>query len=437
MIQTNELVWRLNMNNSQLGFLSSATRTKYRFSLLIWLIVIAFTTLTSQLVACTDDSSSADTPTEEIPTAKPDTSAKGAPKTTVLNTGLSSPWGMAFLPDGRMLVTQKSGSMVIVSADGASVSEAFSPGLPGLVSGGQGGLLDVILDPDFNATSNTRVYWTFSEAGAGGAGTAVARGNLVGNSIQNAQVIYQQKPKVAGEGHFGSRLVFRGDKTLMVTLGERQLDDPANPGTDNAQNLKNTLGKTIRIKPDGGIPSDNPNFGVAGTLPEIWSNGHRNPQGAAMRPGTADLWVVEHGPLGGDELNRVLPGKNYGWPLRSYGCPYPAGINTPACRPGGGTHAPAFEEPKTYWLPTSTAPSGLIFYTGNRFDDLGWRGSLFTGGLAGTTLWRIALNGDNVSGMEEVAVVKSLGQRIRVVKQGPDGWIYLLTDGGQLIRLER
>ncbi|MEQ1535673.1 MAG: PQQ-dependent sugar dehydrogenase [Burkholderiaceae bacterium] len=388
-------------------------------------------------MACSNDASSADTPTEEIPTAPADASAKGAPKTIVLNNDLSSPWGMAFLPDGRMLVTQKSGSMVIVSADGSGVSEAFSHTLPDLVSGGQGGLLDVVLDPDFNATSNTRVYWTFSEAGAGGAGTAVARGNLVGNSIQSAQVIYRQTPKVIGEGHFGSRLVFRGDKTLMVTLGDRVLDDPANPTTANAQNLKTTLGKTIRINRDGSIPSDNPNFGVAGTLPEIWSMRHRNPQGAAMRPGTADLWVTEHGPMGGDELNRVLAGKNYGWPLRSYGCPYTAGVNTPSCRPGGGTHTPTFEEPKTYWLPTSTAPSGLMFYTGNRFDDLGWRGNVFTGGLAGSTLWRIALNGDNVSAMEEVAVVKNLGQRIRVVKQGPDGWIYLLTDGGQLIRLER
>lgn len=425
------------MNSRQLGFLLPSSRARYRFPFLALLIVITLAILTFQLMACSSDSSSAGTATEEIPTAPADASARGALKSTVLNTSLSSPWGMEFLPDGRMLVTQKSGSMVIVSADGASVSGAFSPGLPGLVSGGQGGLLDVILDPDFNATSNTRVYWTFSEAGAGGAGTAVARGNLVGNSIQSAQVIYRQTPKVGGEGHFGSRLVFRGDKTLMVTLGDRQLDDPANPTTAYAQNLKTTLGKTIRITQDGGIPSDNPNFGVAGALPEIWSTGHRNPQGAAMRPGTADLWLTEHGPLGGDELNRVLPGSNYGWPLRSYGCPYTDGINTPACRPGGGTHAPTFEEPKTYWLPTSTAPSGLMFYTGNRFDDLGWRGSVFTGGLVGATLWRMALNGDNVSAMEDVAVVRNLGQRIRVVKQGPDGWIYLLTDGGQLIRLER
>ena len=425
------------MNFFQLGFLSAAARARYSWWFLAWIVLIALTIVTSQLVGCSSDASSAGTATEEIPTAPADPSLSGAPKTTVLNSGLSSPWGMAFLPDGRMLVTQKSGSMVIVSADGTSVSGAFSPGLPGLVSGGQGGLLDVVLDPDFNLASNPVIYWSFSEAGAGGAGTAVARGRLVGNSIQSAQVIYRQTPKVAGEGHFGSRLVFRGDKTLMVTLGERQLDDPANPGNDYAQNLKTTLGKTIRIRSDGSIPSDNPNFGVAGALPEIWSSGHRNPQGAAMRPGTADLWLTEHGPLGGDELNRVLPGRNYGWPLRSYGCPYTAGVNTPACRPGGGAHGPTFEEPKTYWLPTSTAPSGLMFYTGNRFNDLGWRGSVFTGGLAGATLWRMALNGDNVSAMEDIAVVRNLGQRIRDVKQGPDGWIYLLTDGGQLVRLER
>ncbi len=376
-----------------------------------------------------------------MPAPAPAPTPGAAAKTTILNSGLSGPWGLAFLPDGRILVTQKAGTMVIVSASGATVSAPFSPTLPNLVSSGQGGLLDVVLDPDFDLTSNPRIYWTFSESGTGGAGTAVARGNLVanasGNVIQNAEVIYRQVPKVGGDGHFGSRLAFRSDKTLFVSLGERQRDDPANPGTGNAQNLAATLGKVIRINRDGSVPAGNPNFGVAGALPEIWSYGHRNPQGVAMKPGTDDLWLTEHGPLGGDELNRVLAGRNYGWPLRSYGCPYSAGTNTVACRPGGGTHAPTYEEPKHYWLPTSTAPSGLLFYTGTRFDDLGWQGNVFTGGLAGSTLWRIVLNGDNFVSKEEVAVVKSLGQRIRVVKQGPDGWIYLLTDGGQLVRLER
>ena len=375
------------------------------------------------------------------PTPSPAPSPGASPKATVLTSALSGPWGLAFLPDGRMLVTQKAGTLVIVSANGATVSAPFSPTLPNLVSAGQGGLLDVALDPDFDLTTNPRIYWTFSESGTGGAGTAVARGNLVsnssGNTIQGAQVIYRQVPKVGGDNHFGSRLAFRSDKTLFVTLGERQQDDPANPGTGNAQNLAATLGKVIRINRDGSVPAGNPNYGVAGALPEIWSYGHRNPQGAAMKPGTDDLWLTEHGPRGGDELNRVLAGRNYGWPLRSYGCPYSFANNVPGCWVNGGTHAPTYEEPKATWLPNSTAPAGLLFYTGTRFDDLGWQGNAFTGGLAGATLWRMVLNGDNFVSKEEVAVVKNLGQRIRAVKQGPDGWIYLLTDGGQLVRLER
>ena len=367
-----------------------------------------------------------------------------APKTSLLTSALSAPWGMAFLPDGRMLVTQKAGTFVVVTlngANGASVSAPFSPTLPNLVSTGQGGLLDVVLDPDFNLTSNPRIYWTFSESGTGGAGTAVASGNVVvsgnGFAIQNAKVIYRQTPKVGGDGHFGSRLVFRADKTLFVTLGERQQDDPGNPTTANAQNLAKTLGKVIRINRDGTVPAGNPNFGVAGALPEIWSYGHRNPQGAAIKPGTDDLWLNEHGPRGGDELNRVSPGQNYGWPLRSYGCPYTFADNVPSCWVNGGTHAPGFVEPKVVWLPNSTAPSGMIFYTGSQFNDLGWQGNVFAGSLAGTTLWRIVLNGDDFVSKEEVTAVKTLGQRIRAIKQGPDGWIYLLTDGGQLLRLER
>ena len=375
------------------------------------------------------------------PAPAPTPTPAAAVKATVLTAGLSSPWGMAFLPDGRMLVTQKAGTMAVVSGSGTTVSASFNPGLPNLTSAGQGGLLDVVLDPDFDLVSNPRIYWAFSETGAGGSGTAVARGDLVstaaGNAIQNAQVIYRQVPKVSGDGHFGARLVFRSDKTLYITLGDRQRDDPANPTTNFAQNLATTMGKVIRINRDGSMPAGNPSFGVAGALPEIWSWGHRNPQGAALKPGTDELWLTEHGPLGGDELNHVQANRNYGWPLRSYGCPYSASSNTAACHPGGGVHAPAYEEPKTTWLPTSTAPSDLIFYTGNRFDDLGWRGNVFTGGLAGSTLWRIVLTGDSVVSKEEVPVVKALGQRIRVVKQGPDGWIYLLTDAGQLIRLER
>ena len=390
------------------------------------------------LSACGGGSDAGAAPVAPPPLPTPTPTPPGAaPKTTLLTSSLSSPWGLAFLPDGRMLITQKGGTMVIASAEGRSLSAPFGTGLPNLATSGQGGLLDVALDPDFDLATNPRIYWSFSESGSGGAGTAVARGKLINQGIVDAEVIYRQEPKVGGSGHFGSRLVFRSDKTLFVTLGERQRDDPGNPGTANAQNLATTLGKVIRINRDGSVPAGNPNFGLAGARAEIWSTGHRNPQGAALRPGSDDLWVSEHGPLGGDELNQVLPGRNYGWPLRSYGCPYSAGSNTEACRPGGGTHAPEFEEPKTTWLPISTAPSDLLFYTGTRFDDLGWRGNAFTGALAGSTLWRITLDSNRVVSKEEVSAVKALGQRIRVVKQGPDGWLYLLTDSGQLLRLER
>lgn len=396
--------------------------------------------LAAFLVACGGPSASSDSVNTAAPPNPPPASPGTPPQATVLTASLASPWGMAFLPDGRMLVTQKAGTMVMISATGAEVSSPFTTNLPNLVSAGQGGLLDVALDPDFDMASNPRIYWTFSESGTGGAGTAVAHGNLIASGgsfvIQGAQVIYRQVPKVSGDGHFGSRLAFRADKTLFVTLGERQYDDPANPGTDHAQNLATTLGKVIRINRNGTVPAGNPDLG-AGSLPEIWSYGHRNPQGAAMRPGTNDLWVTEHGPRGGDELNRVLAGRNFGWPLRSYGCPYSFATNTPACRVNGGVHAPTYEEPVTFWLPNSTAPADLMFYTGTRFDDLGWRGSAFTGGLAGATLWRIALSGDSFVAKEEITAIKNLGQRIRVVKQGPDGWIYLLTDAGQLIRLAR
>jgi glucose/arabinose dehydrogenase len=322
--------------------------------------------------------------------------------------------------------------MVIVRADGSTV-DATVTGLPAVNSAGQGGLLDVALDPDFATTP--WVYFTFSEDGTGGTGTALARGQLVGNALQNVAVIWRQQPKVSGSNHFGSRIVFRPDKTLYVTVGERQQDDPANPTSDNAQNVAKTLGKVVRLNRDGSIPTDNPVFAQPGALPGLYSIGHRNPQGAALYPGSSELWLTEHGPQGGDELNRVLPGLNYGWPIKSYGCPYGAPVGD-ACRVGGGTHAPAYEEPKTYWVPTSTAPAGLAFYSGDKFPE--WQGNVFAGALAGQTLWRIVLDGSrNVSSREEVDVVKALAKRIRDVRQGPDGWLYLLSDDGKIIRVER
>jgi glucose/arabinose dehydrogenase len=344
------------------------------------------------------------------------------PKAYTLNAKLASPWGMVFLPDGRMLVTQKGGTPVILSATGTTV-ESTVTGLPPVDAGGQGGLLDVALDPDFGA--DPWVYWTYAEPGTGNeaglSGTAVARGRLVGSTLQDVTVIFRQVPKLSGGGHFGSRLAFRSDKTLFVTLGERQYGSPA-------QDLATTLGKVVRINRDGTLPPGNP--AIPGARPEIWSYGHRNPQGAAIRPGGDELWLNEHGPQGGDELNRIVPGGNYGWPLVSYGCNYGDPVGE-ACRIGGGTHAPTYVEPVSYWVPTSVAPAGLLFYTANRFPQ--WKGHAFMGALAGTALWRVELAGNSEAARERL--LGSLGERIRDVEQGPDGWIYLLTDSGKLIQV--
>ena len=347
-----------------------------------------------------------------------------APATaSTFTSGLKNPWGLAFLPDGRMLVTQKAGELVIVSADGKAVGAPLG-GVPAVNSAGQGGLLDVALDPDFAA--DPWVYISYSEPGSGGSGTAVARGRLSGNALQDVSVIFRQLPKVSGNGHYGSRLVFGRDKTLFVTLGERQKGSPA-------QDLASHLGKVVRINRDGSVPAGNPKLG-AGARPEIWSYGHRNPQGAALHPTTGELWDVEHGPQGGDEINIARAGANYGWPLRSYGCNYGDRVSD-TCRIGGGTHAPEFVEPLTYWVPISIAPSGLAFYTGGMFPE--WQGNLFLGALAGQALWRVVLNGNTVVSRE--ALFASLGERIRNVTQGPDGALYLLTDNsaGRILRVAR
>lgn len=345
-------------------------------------------------------------------------------KATTQPVQLSNPWGMAMLPDGSWLVTQRTGSLVRVAADYAS-SQPVS-GAPAVDSAGQGGLLDVALDPDF-ATS-PYVYLSYSEPGvgaeAGKSGTAVARAQLVGNALQGLTVIFRQAPKVSGSGHYGSRLVFRGDKTLFVTLGERQLGSPA-------QDLAQTLGKVVRINRDGSAPADNPAFGI-GARVGLWSLGHRNPQGAALHPTTGELWVSEHGSQGGDEINISRAGANYGWPTVSYGCNYGDPVGT-ACAIGGGTHAPRFVEPLTYWVPTSTAPSGIAFYGGAMFPE--WQGNLFVGALAGQALWRLTLSGNTVTSKE--ALFTNLGERIRAVKPATDGALLLLTDSGKLIRIAR
>ena len=365
--------------------------------------------------------SSAAVPTA-LPVAPAVSSDSPAPTVTTLNSSLSSPWGIAVLPSGELLVTQRGGSMLRVSANGTRTVPIG--GVLPVNNSGQGGLLGLALDPDF--LTSPWVYWAYSEAGSGTevglTGTAVARGRLVGNTLVDVTVLFRQHPKTTGSGHFGSRLVFARDKTLFITLGDRQKFTPA-------QDLAQTLGKVVRIQRDGSIPADNPVLG-ANALPGIWSLGHRNAQGAALHPDTGELWISEHGPQGGDEINIARAGANYGWPVKSYGCNYgdPVG-NT--CRIGGGVHAPAYVEPLTYWVPISVAPAGLLFYTGNLIPQ--WKGNLFSGSLAGQTLWRMTVTPSAVLTRE--ALLTPMGERFRDVAQAMDGAILLLTDSGKLLRL--
>jgi glucose/arabinose dehydrogenase len=330
--------------------------------------------------------------------------------------GLQFPWGLAFLPDGRMLVTERPGRLRIAERDGR-LSEPL-PGTPQVLAGGQGGLLDVTLSPAF--AEDRMVYLSFAEPGEGGGSTAVARGRLGDRGLEGTQVIWRQQPKVAGANHWGSRLVFRRDGTLFVTTGDRFAY------RELAQDLSVTIGKIVRVTADGSVPRDNPFVGRQGVRPEIWSYGHRNIQAAALHPQTGDLWTVEHGARGGDELNRPEAGRNYGWPVITYGVDYSG------ARIGEGTAKPGMEQPVYYWDPV-IAPSGAVFYTGDAFPD--WRGSLFIGGLVSRVLVRLSLDGDRVT--REERYLADVGERIRNVRQGPDGLLYLLTDNtaGRILRV--
>ncbi len=333
--------------------------------------------------------------------------------------GLQNPWGLAFLPDGAMLVTERPGRMRVVSKSG----ELGPPlqGLPRIEAGGQGGLLDVTIDPQF--ASNRLVYWSFTEPGDGGNSTAVARGRLDGHRLADVQVIFRQQPKVSSSLHFGSRLVWARDGRLFVTLGDRF------SRKDDAQTLDTHHGKVVRIEADGKVPADNPFVGRAGALPEIWSLGHRNVQGAALHPATGELWTHEHGPQGGDELNVTEAGRNYGWPVITYGRNYGTGTKI-----GEGTERAGIEPPLRHWIP-SIAPSGMAFLTSDRYP--GWKGSLFIGALRAAQLVRLELDGRKVVKTE--SLLGDFNERIRDVRQGPDGWLYLLTDSpdGRIVRLER
>jgi glucose/arabinose dehydrogenase len=337
---------------------------------------------------------------------------------TVVTRGLEHPWGIAFLPDGRALVTERPGRLRIVDRDGRA-SEPLA-GVPAVDAVGQGGLLDVALDPDF--ARNQRIYFSYAEPrGDGRNGTSVARAKLGTMGLEDVTVIFRQQPAMAGRHHFGSRLVFGRDGNLFVTLGDR------NSGRDKVQLLDNHIGKVVRIDRDGKAPADNPHLTQAGALPEIWSIGHRNIQGAALDPATGELWTNEHGPKGGDEMNRTLGGRNYGWPLVTYGMEY---SGKPV---SDKTEAPGLESPVHYWVP-SIATSGLAFYTGTAIAA--WQGSVFVGGLKSGELSRLEMRDGRVVS-EERLFGEALKQRIRTVVNGPDGALYLLTDdsAGQLIRV--
>lgn len=323
--------------------------------------------------------------------------------------GLENIWSMAFLPDGSMLVTERAGRMRIVSAAG-KVGEPLS-GLPEIVAQGQGGLLDVVLAPDFAASK--KIYFSYSEPGEGRLNsTAVSFATLNGNKLENVTRVFSQKPKVSSTNHFGSRLVWAPDGTLFITLGDRYSEK------DKAQTLDNHQGKVVRINADGSAPKDNPFVKTPGALPEIWSYGHRNMQGAAINPLTKELWTGEHGPQGGDELNIDRAAKNYGWPVITYGENYGGG------KIGEGTHKAGMEQPNYKWVP-SIATAGFIFYTGDKFPQ--WKNNILLTSLREQALVRLVVDGEKIT-KEERLLKSELGQRLRHIVQGPDGLVYLVTD---------
>jgi glucose/arabinose dehydrogenase len=331
---------------------------------------------------------------------------------------LEHPWGLAFLPDGRMLLTERAGRLRIVGKDFKLDPQPVS-GLPAIAAHGQGGLLDVALHP--RHSENGLVYISYSARGDGGISTEVARGRLQGGKLEGVHVIFRQLPKSGAGQHFGSRLVFDRDGLLYITLGDRGDQRRAQRPDDHA-------GSVIRLHDDGSVPKDNPYAGRPGWRPEKYTIGNRNMQGAALHPQTGALWTHEHGPQGGDEVNIIRAGANYGWPVITFGANYGTGTKI-----GEGTQKPGMEQPLHYWVP-SIAPSGMAFYTGDRFPK--WRGDLFVGALRDAMLVRLKLDGDKV--VKEERILKNTLGRIRDVRSGPDGLIYLLTDesNGVLARLE-
>jgi len=343
-------------------------------------------------------------------------SSKASYSLRMLTLDLEQPWGMAFLPDGRLLITERPGRLRIFA--NGRLERAPVGGLPKVYARGQGGLLDICLHPDF--ARNAQLYLTYSGEGEGGAATVLARAEFRNNALVGVRPIFEALPRTSGGLHFGSRVVFDRAGLLYVTCGERYQ-------MQRAQNLADLGGKVVRLRDDGTVPPDNPFVGREGARPEIFTYGHRNPQGMAMHPDTGRLWLAEHGPRGGDELNLLKAGANYGWPRATHGIDYSGSTISP------NKSLPGMEDPVRVWVP-SISPSGLAFYTGDRFP--GWKGSAFTGALSDNALFRIELDGDRYVG-EERLLVDQLPY-IRDVRQGPDGLLYLVThtDSGGLYRLE-
>jgi glucose/arabinose dehydrogenase len=374
--------------------------------------VLAFLAMLPMVTRCQAQASRGG-PAQSSPQPRP---IEGKVGTETVAEGLEHPWALAFLPDSRMLVTERPGRLRLVDKDGR-LSKPLA-GVPEVAAKGQGGLLDVALDPNFE--ENRLVYLSYAEPGEGGAGTAVARGRLGEGGLENVQVIYRQQPKVSGNGHFGSRLVFGRDGKLFITQGDRQ------GYREQVQDLGSGIGKLVRINPDGSIPDDNPFVGRTGARPEIYSLGHRSMQAAALHPETGQLWTVEHGARGGDELNHPEAGKNYGWPIITYGIDYSG------ARIGEGTAKEGMEQPVYYWDPV-IAPSGAVWYTGDKYP--GWKGSLFIGSMQPGALVRVTVENGRVTGEERY--LAELGDRIRDVQQGPDGLLYVVTDesDGRVLRV--
>jgi glucose/arabinose dehydrogenase len=364
----------------------------------------------SPAAAPSDDGVPATPPSQVLADRSPTPpSTRGVVTAETVTAGLVNPWAIEFLPDGRALVTERPGRLRVLSPSGQL--SAPVAGVPTVFGQGQGGLLDVAIDPQF--AQNQRIYLSYAESGSGGAGTAVARARFTGAALEDVQVIYRQEPKLNGGGHYGSRLVFDRNGLLYVTQGDRM------NWRDRAQDLSMGQGKIVRITTTGAAPADNPFVSQNSGQPGIWSYGHRNVQAAALHPETGQLWTVEHGARGGDELNHPERGKNYGWPVITYGVDY-SGV-----RIGEGSAKAGMEQPVYYWDPV-IAPSGMAFYTANAIP--GWKGSVLIGSLSPGALVRLELTNGRVT--REVRYLAELGERIRDVTVGPDGFVYVVTDSG-------